>query len=308
MHPQREVVALVEAVLGGRVARIERDTLGASNAVYFVSLAAGPECVVRISPPERRDLLAQEVWAYRQSRALGVPVPEILAVETSPRDFPAPYLLMRRLPGVPAYRAGLTTAEKGAVLEELGHYLSLIHRIHLPGFGDLAARGTAFAGRYASWWEYLQAEYARRAAALPEDVLPREWAVAIRDRLERNRASFALGSASLVHGDYQLKNVLVQGARVSGIVDFENLVAGDPVWDFRALHFWSGQKDADLRVLRRGYGRKEPCGDDFMERLQLYELLLALEVLWWEHHFRDAAGIAAVQARLRRIEDALDRR
>ncbi len=306
LHMPQDVLALTESVLGNRVTRIEKDYLGASNAVYFATLADGLHCVVRISPPDQGALLAQEIWAYTQARVVGVPVPEILAADTSLRSFPKPYIILRRLPGVPAYQANLAPAEWAAILKQLGHYLSRIHTIRLPGFGYLVPQGAAYAGRSASLWDYVQEELDRCVRALPAAVLSKERAEDIRARLQRERSSFVLGAASLLHGDYQLKNVLIQGVEVTGIVDFETLVAGDPVADFRALHYWSKQQHTDLDAVRRGYGDKRLFDDAFMKKLYLYEILLALAILWWEHHFQDAAGIAKVHKRLRDIEDALD--
>jgi hypothetical protein len=44
------VATLTERALGVPVVRVECDHLGASNAVYFVTLASNVECVVRILP------------------------------------------------------------------------------------------------------------------------------------------------------------------------------------------------------------------------------------------------------------------
>ncbi len=303
---REEVVALIERALGVPVARLDRDRLGASNEVHFVTLATGDECVVRISAGEQADLTAQEVWALAQVRARGVPAPEVLVADTTLRDIPAPYLIMRRLPGEPAASASLTASGRAAVLEQLGHHLAAIHSIALAGFGSLAAHGETYIGRAPSLWAYVQEEGERRLTKLSAATLPRQQAEAIRGRLAHARASLALDRAVLIHGDYQLKNVLVQGTRVTGIVDFENLVAGDPVMDFCALHYWSRQPTVALQHLQRGYGQPALFGQDFLRRLYLYELLLALEILWWEEHFQDRAGIQEALTQLSDIITALD--
>ena len=307
LHSQQDVVALIDSKLRRKVVHLERDTVGASHAVYFATLAAGADCVVRVScDPDFYHLLEQEVWAATQCRERGVPVPEILAYEMSPSDFPEPYMIMPRVAGTPAHGSDLTAAERQAILEQLGHYLSLIHSITLPGFGWLIARHGAFAGQRQSWWEHVQAHYDREAMVLPADVLPRHRQAKLRERLEQERSIFALGSASLVHGDYHFKNILVHGATVTGLVDFENLVAGDPVFDFTGVHFRSSNQEKDLSALQRGYGSNSLFDDVFMKKLFLYEILLALAILWWKCQFQDAAGIAVLHRRLRNIEGTLD--
>jgi hygromycin-B 7''-O-kinase len=300
-----DVRSLVAATLHAEVAEIERDILGASNATYFIRLADSTECVVRISPIDQSELLAQQIWALHRAAEAGLPVPTIFAADHSPADFPAPYMVMSRLPGVPAYRATLTQTVRATVLEQLGEYLARLHSITLSGFGPLVAHGAEYAGRFKSWWEYIEDECLRRVQALPEEILSRQHAAEIRERLEAEQVRLDTPTASLIHGDYQLKNVLVQGDRVTGIVDFENLVAGDPVADFAPLHFWSEQPARDLAALCRGYGMSYSLGLDSMHRLYVYELLLAFEILRWEHRFNDTAGIARMNRRLREIQTVL---
>jgi len=105
-----------------------------------------------------------------------------------------------------------------------------------------------------------------------------------------------------------LKNVLVQGANVTGILDFENLLAGDPLMDFAPLRYWSRDPARTMAALRRGYGRSPLADPDAGRRLALYELLLALEIRWWEEHLRlpvTRHGALAHLARSLRSLDAL---
>ncbi|MAG37674.1 MAG: hypothetical protein CL878_15675 [Dehalococcoidia bacterium] len=306
---QRELRALIQSQLGRRPVSLRPDPVGASHAVYFVCCDDGFECVLRVArAPGSDDLLEQEVWAARQCRSLGIPVPDILAYEAAPRSFVAPYMIMARLPGVPGHRARLTAGERDSVLEQLGQYLALIHRIELPAFGWLRGHGATFAGRSPSWMEHVLAQYDREARKLPGDVLDPRRAAELRVRLEREREALAVDSAVLVHGDYHLKNVLVQQARVTGILDFENLVAGDPVVDFSAVHFRSAEPAADLAAMQRGYGPSRLFEPDFMRKLYLYELTLAVAIMWWKWQFQDQAGIAAMHSRLGSLEARLDGR
>lgn len=283
---------------------IERDTIGASNSVYFVRLADRAECVIRVSPREWGEALAAQVWAMRECAARGVPVPELLAFETASRALPEPYLIMRRLPGVVATRAGLSDAARLAMEEQFGGYLARIHSITPLGFGALVPRDGAYAGRCSSLLAYLREELAARCAALPAEALPVEAADRVRGCLERRQGSFVLGTASLVHRDYQFRNVLVSGGAVTGILDFENQAAADPVMDLVALY--GRGREADLQAVLRGYGPSPAFAGDFRGRLYAYALLGVLEALWWHWKLADRAAIAADHAELRSLEALLD--
>lgn len=306
-RPTPDVVrALVERALGTRVTNIDTDRLGASNAVYLATLADRARRVVRISPRGQGALVEQEIWAMRQARMRGVPTAEVVFADTTRRTYDAPYVIMQCLPGESAYRATLTDEERASVLQQLGGYLRAIHSIPIAGFGELDERTGRYIGRAASWRAYIQEEAERRLAKLPPQLLPPTFATTIRTSFGGVATDLTLDRAVLLHGDYQFKNILLQGSTVTGILDFETLIAGDPIVDFCALHYWSAEPVQTLRSLLVGYGPLAP-EPVFLRRLQLYEILLALEILWWEHHFRDQSGISSALKRLRDAVAAFER-
>jgi aminoglycoside phosphotransferase (APT) family kinase protein len=302
IRSKNDIVALIQAQLHRAVSRVERDRLGASNATYFVILDNADEYVVRVAPPNTHDRVAQELWAMRQCQARGIPVPEVIVAAHAQSECPRPWMIMRRLPGSPAFPAPRSRAARDAILEQLGQYLARIHTISLPGWGQLEGRDSAIAGRASSLWEAIQDALAERVAALPTEVLSPHRAEEIRRALKGSKAVFALPSACLVHGDFQFKNVLVGDTRVTGIVDFENLTAGDPVMDFTPIYFWSRQRESDLSAMQRGYGQSPIFDARFSQKLRVYEMLLVLEILWWKVKFARAADITALLARLRTLE------
>ncbi len=302
------VRALAERALGTPVTRVADDTLGGSNAVFFLELRGGDRCVLRVSPRDQADLVAQEAWALGAAGRVGVPTPAVLVADTSLRHLDRPYLLLRRLPGVPAFRAPLTPEGRADVLAQLGRIMARLHGLSLERFGPLRGGAGAYAGAAVSWWDHIRAEGARRLARLPGTALPPPLARCVARHLDAAAAWRVPDRAALVHGDFQLKNVLVEGARVTGILDFENLLAGDPLLDFAPLRYWSRDPARTMAALRRGYDRSPLADPDAGRRLALYELLLALEIRWWEDHLRLPAtrhGALAHLARSLRSLDAL---
>jgi hygromycin-B 7''-O-kinase len=297
--------AVAEHVLGRRAVAAERDRVGASNAVYFVALAGGDECVVRIGRAEWHRV-PQEVWALGRCRALGVPAPEVLGADWSLARFPWPYTVAGRLPGRVMRRGELRPSEIESLLERMGGYLRLVHSVELSGHGDLVESGDGYAGRHASAWEALRDHLEVRIANLPPGLVTDDRIARVRARVEGERDLFAPDRPVLVHGDFQDKNVLVEGGRVTGILDFENLVAGDPAIDFTPVHFLSDAPERDLAALRRGYGDRPGMFDDrFRRRLLVHELAFAIELLWWKARFGDSAGAVELVARLDGIERRL---
>jgi len=109
---------LTARAIGAPIAQIIADNLGASNAIYFVTLTDREQYVVRVSPVGQGDLVEQELWALNQTHALGVPVPDVVFADTTQSAYPAPYMIMRRLPGGAAFQAALTSQERAGVLTQ----------------------------------------------------------------------------------------------------------------------------------------------------------------------------------------------
>lgn len=303
-HTRKELIQLVEKVLGDKVAHIERKDLGEVNAVYFAILGGGTEVVIRVSPKEKVwSAFPQEAWAFQKCRAVGVPTPEVLAVEAKPEDFPEPYMITKRIPGVSGESGGLTEEQKLEVLNQLGHYLRLIHTIKIPGFGWLKPEGQGYRGRFDSLWAFILSFFGPEFSGnrLPEGKLEE-----FKCRFEDSKDLFDLKEASLVHGDMSLKNVIVEGTKVTGVLDMENVKAHDPIFDFAWLDFWVNGQGPYLEALKRGYGDSAIFSDNFEKRMLLYELTLVISTLRYFEERGFADRIKKMFERIARIESALD--
>jgi aminoglycoside phosphotransferase (APT) family kinase protein len=126
---------------------------------------------------------------------------------------------------------------------------------------------------------------------------------ALRQRFEQNRDLFEVERACLVYAAAGLKNVVLDGARVVGVVDMENAVAGEPVNDFDALHY---ETDADFDSVKRDYGRPQLLDASFSRKLALYRMLFAFPTLLSHYRRQNAHRVAALQERVRALEAEMD--
>lgn len=76
----------------------------------------------------------------------------------------------------------------------------------------------------------------------------------------------------LVHGDFGFDNVLIEGDRVSAILDWANAKVGDPLFDVAYLGFWSSRHADGLRAR---YG----AAPAYQARIACYDLYFALDGL-----------------------------
>jgi hygromycin-B 4-O-kinase len=76
----------------------------------------------------------------------------------------------------------------------------------------------------------------------------------------------------LVHGDFGQNNVLIDGPRVTAVLDWSAMTRGDPLWDLAYIAFSSRRIGSRLR---------DRYGDlpDYDARMRLYQLRMGLEAL-----------------------------
>jgi hygromycin-B 4-O-kinase len=83
----------------------------------------------------------------------------------------------------------------------------------------------------------------------------------------------------LVHNDYQFENVMTDGKRISGVIDWGNALYGDPLYDVAWLGFLSIHPgwwfDDGVEILRERFGN----APEFEARIACYELHIGLDHL-----------------------------
>jgi hygromycin-B 4-O-kinase len=83
----------------------------------------------------------------------------------------------------------------------------------------------------------------------------------------------------LIHNDYWFMNILAEGERITGVIDWANALYGDPLYEVARLAWgadWPGWWYADgAAVLRERYGAMP----DYDVRIACYQYHLALEDL-----------------------------
>ncbi|WP_340646087.1 aminoglycoside phosphotransferase family protein [Phenylobacterium sp.] len=306
--PPRETIdfdlAAAQAVLDRLDAPLQalavRRLAGGSKDVFEIDVP-GQTLVLKPYPPA-------SAWASRKEayvggligRVLDAPVPLWLAVDESLAVLPHVYALITRLPGRTLLsRNGKPEAE--GLYRQMGALLRTIHTIPMSRFGYI-----------------LDAETVVHAQLTNRDYLTKGFQAKFRDfrahggdaalaaRMERlvgesGDLMDACHAPVLCHYDYHPGNLLADQSpdgewRVSGLLDFENAMAGDPLYDLaKALDFSAHDDPASRAPLLEGYGAIER--PHLAETLVIYRLYHKLEM--WNFFqalgkARDASGAAGL--------------
>jgi fructosamine-3-kinase len=262
------------------VVHAEPFTGGSFGSVWRVDLAGRGPVVLKISAtPEaglltyERDMLGEEA-NYLRIAAVGAPELPIARVLYRSDD----WLFMTLMPGtpLPSLPPHIDTTR---VREESGAAIARLHRVTGDIFGYLGDRPSA-----ANWPD----AFAGMIDAILDDAVA--WDVplpvpadAVRAAVRAHRRILAaITRPAFVHFDLWDGNVLAtvgrDGAHLSGLVDGERYLFGDPLVDFASPALFADLLDPPGHPFLRGYRSVTPLeiDADVRRRVWLYQLYLYL--------------------------------
>jgi hypothetical protein len=219
--------SIVEGVTRGGIASLRHFPTRRYRYLYDVTLTDGRRVIVRIGLPEERAALLQAAFWTDQLRAVGLPLPEILARDP---DSLFPSLVTERLPGSRLGRAlaRLSRPVVGMLAGTMADQQNLVAR--LPSSGRFGWSGDPDAVPHESWaaamTEAVETGTARiRAAGLVDPG----FANALRRHVDRATPSLDGVLAIPFIADPATAIVVVtDGGQMSGLVDVNGLCWGDP--------------------------------------------------------------------------------
>jgi len=298
---------IVVKAVGVEVIKLKRVVAGEVNEVYDVQTKDG-DFIARISRGKDTEFLAEK-WALDRSREAGVPAPNMFFVgEIEDKGKKLKVCLENKLPGTPMNELidsdELTIDQTRDLNIEAGMFLAKIHSVVPRGFGKIHEGGV---GKSESWgisitqpWYKDQVsqlhQYADKIKITKGQV---DRAVTI---LNEHSHVYETVIPHLLHCDFGPKHFLVSEGHISGILDFENCMSGDPVYDFA----WNSYFGHDS--LKEGYLKAAKLPDDFDLRIQLYGLRIGLDLIWWYVEENHPTGMMHAKKKMDEILEFFDKR
>ena len=276
ISPER-VRPLLQERFGGDVGKLEPLAGGAFSRAFAFS-AGGRGYVVRVSEVgHAAEAFAKDDRAGRLFASPTLPIPCVVARgEWEIGQF----AVSERVPGRRV--AELPAEGQRALLPALLDTLEAIGRADVAGstgYGGWDAEGR---GEHATWHAFLAHAIENRSEGFYRDwhaffettFLERDFYEHVYRRM-MDLAVDCPEERALIHNDYHFDNVLSDGARVTGVVDWGNACYGDPLYDAAWVR-WVFAKDYGIDALpplRERHGQLP----NFAERVACYTYHVGLD-------------------------------
>lgn len=223
---------------------------------------------------------AGEALAYRMLQPLQIPVPRVLASGRTAGAAPRDYLLMTKVPGdtVKASAASLSEAQQSGLAREFATALAHINTVMLPAFGRLRYLQSTPLSRWVDWTDDFYMRYITRAQAVQaaDSTLLAE----ISDAYAVTRLLIvAANTPRLIHTDAHFDNVMQADGHLTGILDFEWALSGDPSKEFQIEDQWEEVMPGSRAEIYRTYEAICPLTPGHSQRNALYKVLWELDNL-----------------------------
>ena len=258
--------AVVRGLLRAKCPELADRTLAPFNNGWDNDIwALGDDLLVRLP---RREAAAQLVLNEQRTLSvlaprLSLPVPVPLHAGTPHGSYPWHWSVVPRFAGTRAAESELVEPETDAV--RLARFLRELHTTAPPDAPTNVFRGGGIASRNDTFVE-VSALWAR-ATGNPPNAVQQVWRTALEGP--------TWGSDPVwLHGDLHSANIIVDGGRISAVIDWGDVCSGDPACDLAVAWMLFG---ADARdVFFGSYGEGAP---GLWSRARAWALLFGL-VYW----------------------------
>ena len=223
MSLQDSLAAVLRPLLRSGVEDIAIDNLraltgGASRTTWAFDAVTPDErrsLILRIGPPDDVHAgMELEARAQAAAAAAGAPVPHVLIADDSPAALGNPFLICDEIKGETIVRRierQLDQTGRSRLLSQCAQALAAIHRADIGAVNDpqLSAQD-----QLVEWRERLD--------AMGDTTATFEWAFRW---LDAHRP--APSPSRLVHGDYRMGNLIIDGADLAAVLDWELVRIGE---------------------------------------------------------------------------------
>lgn len=265
------------------------DTEGWVNPCFFVN----DEYVIRFNARDPGlPKYQREKFIFDFLKNSRIPVPQKVILDTSKDLIDYDILVSQKLKGrnLESDWPNLDKKTKSELSQSAGRLLKELHSLEFDFFGEFAGQGPL--PQTQSWDEFLKAKLTYLLfEAKKIELFSKPQEEKFLSKFDSYKELMdGLTKSRLVHMDYHFGNLLYDQNKITGVVDFEWSIAGDPLYD---LMSWRGANknfpDSEESFFQ-GYGKTHFTSDE-ISLISLYQMMknIELSIVAALHFSRDEA-------------------
>ena len=299
------------------LATVSLSDSGTFHSLYRIIFPNGRSYVLRVnvlSHLYRGFYFYIDEWVVEALKQKGLPSLEIYFVDLSQKLCPFDYQIVEEAKGEPLNMMEMDEEFDKKFIFELGRTIAGLHTIVTESFGLLdvscVMKEQKGKGLIDSWEEYIflnldkhiKTCYEIGAITLGEGRI-------IETVFKHAHPLLENVTSSLLHGDLGNHNVFSDGRCITGIIDWEDCMSGDSIFDIAYWGtFYANDTDKRHQLFINGYKSLRQLPKDFELRYWLYYLRVALAKTVHRYRFKypDRPGSLPssrrIQKGLRKVE------
>ncbi len=223
---EQQVMALVSDIFGVQPLAARHMTFGHNSVTYDVTL---PNRNIIVRTNKNSNVFAQTAHNLTILAQLGLPVPHVLATDLTQKKYASAYMILEKIPGrdLRYELEGMTHTQTTKVAEQIVFFQHTVATLPIGksfGYVPIGEQGPC-----SSWLELIQFELNRCIYDTHEHAL-HEWRVRLTHILDNFRPYLAQVQPICFLDDVTTKNVIILDGELQGLVDFDCVCYGDPLW------------------------------------------------------------------------------
>lgn len=254
-----------------------KSTGGQGNHITYKADFEGKQYFFRIeNGPEKDDYMEVETGLCSMLNEMGIPAPEIFAMDSSRQNYPFAYQIMEFIDSPDLnklYKEGNLNVP--AIMQQTGRFIARWQDIPTNGFGFFHTKTLrekdCLKGLCTTYAEYFNTNLSRHLDFLVEkEFIDRAKVKQITDIITEHLSLLNIPKGCLVHKDIALWNMLGDTNQIKSIIDWDDTISGDPTDDISLMAcFHSGE---EILTLIEGYKEVKELPQNFEVRFWLHLL------------------------------------
>lgn len=250
-------------------------SLGNVNSIRVGVLENGKEVIIRCHPKGvKNGYFYAESLAAKIAFAHKIPAYHTYGIHELENTSDISYQVIEKLEGntIQFYLRKHPEQEESLVYE-MGKVMANLHKVKVSGFGpfdnEQAKKGNLL-GIHSSLKDAMNAGLEENLERLVTyQVISKEIATKMKELFEENDLLNSKESV-LIHNDFADWNLLTDGKTITGVIDWDECVAGNPIQEIAC---WSTFFDPErIKPFLEGYFSETKMYDNFEETFQLMRL------------------------------------